>query len=235
MLKSLSNFFSFNTPSFVFSQKNVFIHACATPLTILMSNLEEEAVADRPQNRDRSKVSLKAVTRLSKIIKSVAGNQDFNEKFKICNAINEVLSLMRNKIEDDCFESKIFIEKDLFLVGNRLYFQEALTCILNNSIEAYKEIDCKPVSFIVRKGKNCLKIDIIDYASGMNLILQKLSLLRGVTTKKNGMGLGLYFAKKTVEDIFSGKMRMISSVGLGTRIALIIPLKKPCNQSLLLS
>ncbi|MBU0974928.1 hypothetical protein KKD03_04480 [Patescibacteria group bacterium] len=229
MLKNIAWFFMFKTPELAFSQNNVFRHACSTPLTILMSNLEADLCGSNSKsqntvNANRTKTSLEAVTKLTKIIKSVNQGNNFSEKFRVFTAINEVLCLMRGKIDYKCFESKLLINKDLFLIGNKLYFQEALTCIFNNSIEAYKDIEQKPVSLMVRKINNHLRIDEIDYGSGMNLFFQKLVVFKGITTKKNGIGLGLYFAKKTVENIFSGKMMIRSAVGLGTHITWIIPL-----------
>ncbi|NCN45862.1 MAG: hypothetical protein COZ34_02590 [Candidatus Pacebacteria bacterium CG_4_10_14_3_um_filter_34_15] len=233
MLKNIAWFFLYKTPEFIFSQNNVFSHACSTPLTILMSNLEADVCGSNQTSENRAKTSLEAVNKLYKIIQSVNQSDEFNEKFRVSTAINEVLCLMRGKIDYKCFESKLLINNDLFLIGNKLYFQEALTCIFNNSIEAYKDIEQKPVSFIVRKVNDQLRIDEIDYGSGMNFIFQKLVIIKGMTTKKNGMGLGLHFAKKTVENIFSGKMMIRSTVGLGTHITWIIPLQKPCSQNLL--
>lgn len=238
MLKNISWFFLFKTPEFIFSQNNVLKHACSTPLTILMSNLEadlsslnEKSVSSVRENR--TKISLEAVSKLTKIIHSTNQCNDFNEKFIVSKAINEVFCLMRGKINNKYFEPKLLINSELSLIGNKLYFQEALTCILNNSIEAYKDVEQKPVSFVVRKIHNHLRIDEIDYGTGMSLFFQKIVLLKGITTKKNGMGLGLNFAKKTIENIFSGKMMIRSNVGLGTHITWIIPLKKPCSQNLL--
>lgn len=222
MLKNIFGYFFYINSEYSFSQNNIFIHACSTPLTILLSNLEEDIVNN--VNETRSRTSLIAATKLSKLIKLVDSKKIVNEKFNVLGAINEVLCLMSEKIDKKSFGSKLLIKDDLILTGNKLYFQEAITCILNNSIEAYEDVDQKPLNFIVRKVNNFLRIDEVDYASGMNMILQKIVLLKGITTKKNGMGLGLNFAKKTIEEIFSGKMTIRSSVGLGTHITMIIPL-----------
>lgn len=238
MLKNISWFFLLKTPEFLFSQNSVFRHACSTPLTILMSNLEAELLGFSESNENvirvnRIKTSLEAVNKLANIIQSANQSNDFNEKFIVSKAINEVFCLMSGKLDRKCFEPKLLINTELSLTGSKLYFQEALTCIINNSIEAYKDLEQKPVSFVVRKVNNDLRIDEIDYGSGMSLIFQKIVLFKGLTTKKNGMGLGLNFAKNTVENIFSGKMTIRSAVGLGTHITWVIPLKKPYNQSLL--
>jgi two-component system, NtrC family, nitrogen regulation sensor histidine kinase NtrY len=226
------NFFKlslFRFPEFSFSQNNIFRHACATPLTILMSNLEEDMVDSNDKSRLSS--SVEAVNKLTKIIGSVTENKVVNEKFEVCAAINEVLCLFYEKIDEGCISSRVLVNKKIFLVGNKLYFQEALTCILNNSIEAYGEVDKKPINIILRKMGALLRIDITDYASGMNLVMKRLVLLNGVSTKSKGTGLGLSFVKKTIEEKFFGTMSINSAVNFGTHVALTIPLLKPCNQS----
>ncbi len=229
MLKNIYLFFLYKTPEYIFSDNRVFKHACSTPLTILMSNLEADLCETNIKRADRAKTSIEAVTKLTNIIQSVNQKDEFNEKFLVSKAINEVVCLMRGKIDRKYFEPRLLISNDVSLTGNKLYFQEALTCILNNSIESYNNIEQKPLSFVVRKVNNFLRIDEIDYGSGMNLFFQKILLFNGISTKKNGMGLGLRFAKRTVENIFSGKMMINSTVGLGTHVTWIIPLKRPCE------
>ncbi len=221
---------------YVFAHNKVFRHACSTPLTILISNLETQINSQgQTIEKELAKTSFEAVKKLSKLIEFMSDSDLKNEKFQIYEAINEVLILMRGKVDCSCFSSSLLINKDLFLIGNKLYFQEALTCLFNNSIEAYSEIEQKPISLVVRKLGDDLRIDAIDYASGMNYFLQRMVLINGVSTKNKGTGLGLSFAKHTFENIFSGKMNIKSFVGLGTHIVCTIPLKKPYNQNLLQS
>jgi len=234
---NIFKFSLFKSFSFSFSQNSVFKHACATPLTILKSNLEEDLISTESSvlkeiSKDRLFSSIEAVNKLVKIIESTTKRNVSNEKFDACSAINEVFCLFYGKIDEECISSRVLINNKLFIIGNKLYFQEVLICVLNNSIEAYGETDKKPINNIIREMSDFLRIDVTDYAKGMSSIMQKIVLLNGVSTKNTGAGLGLYFTKKTIEEIFLGKMSINSAVNFGTHVAWIIPLAKPCSQNL---
>ena len=66
-------------------------------------------------------------------------------------------------------------------------------------------------------------IIVEDNGSGIPDELQNQIFTRGFTHgKKNGKGLGLYFAKKTIEES-GGKLNLFSSLETGTRIEIILP------------
>ena len=121
-VRSRNNMFS-GSFSFVFSQNNIFQHACATPLTILLSNLEQELDGSIGiEKKNRLKSSIEAVKKLTKIIESSSRHCDTDEEFIICNAVNEVLCLLGGGIGKKYIGCKILIDKNLSLVGNKLYF-----------------------------------------------------------------------------------------------------------------
>ncbi|MCB9812912.1 MAG: HAMP domain-containing histidine kinase [Pseudomonadales bacterium] len=217
-------------PKYSLVKSKIFFHACSTPLTILLSNLEF-ALDDESNVHIKQKSSLEAAKKLAKIINSVSGDVNKNERFCVMDSINEVFCLWNPRINNCNIDCKYFSDNEIYLIGNKLYFQEALSCILNNAFQAYKNKLHKPINLIVRKEDNNLKIDFVDFACGMNLITQKLALIDGLSFRKNGQGIGLHFVKKTIEEIFSGKMSIQSSPGFGTHITWIIPLTKPYNQN----
>ncbi len=228
---------------FLLHHSHVFKHACATPLTILFSNLEQDLndylVKDIyflgsdgfnkklicEKNKKRVKSSLEATKKLIELMKSSVGKVRADHQFSIVEAVNEVVILLKGRLRSRYFEVKMLIDKDLSLVGNKLYFQEALTCLINNAVEAYKNKKEKPITLLVRKEQNYLKLDVVDYASGMNVFLQKIVFFSGLTTKKKGSGLGLKFTKYTVTKLFAGKLVIKSALDCGTHVVMKIPLR----------
>ena len=54
-------------------------------------------------------------------------------------------------------------------------------------------------------------------------MLLTMHQVEGISYKEKGLGLGLFFSKKTVEEQFNGEMNIYSRLGLGTHIQIIIP------------
>lgn len=219
------------------SNNKMFKHACATPLTIMLCNLEEAVTNEKGSSqKQKLKYALSATKRLSEIITSVTTSDSQPESFFVAKAINELTQIFNSEHKNNVILSTTNIKGSLKLKGSKLYFQEALVCLLKNSLEAYTGNRAKPVTLIARVCGNQLKVDLVDYACGMSLFTQKLVLYEGVSYKENGTGLGLFFTKRTIEGIFRGNFLMTSQVGLGTRICISIPInQKPYSQSLLQS
>lgn len=211
---------------FALSQANVFRHACATPLTVLISSLE---------NDENAKVSLIAAKKLSEIIRSTSAISENESSFKVVDAILESLHISTSKYKDHQISKNILVDIKLEMTGNKLYFQEVISCIINNAMEAYENDDVKPINILVRRKNDHLEIVITDYGSGMSFLKQKLVALKGFTTKKSGKGIGLSFVKRTIEKLFYGNFKITSRSKVGTQVCLSIPLEKPYNQSLLSS
>lgn len=208
------------------SQTNVFRHACATPLTVLISSLE---------NDENAKVSLSAAKKLSELIESTSSATKYKTSFKVVDSIIESLHLSTTKYKDHQISKNILVDTKLEMTGNKLYFQEVISCIINNAMEAYENDDVKPINILVRRKNKNLEIAITDFGSGMSFLKQKLVSLKGFTTKKSGKGIGLSFVKRTIEKLFYGNFKITSCSKVGTQVCLSIPLEKPYSQSLLSS
>lgn len=213
----------------------VFRHACMTPLTILSCSLDNlDSNVKLKEKTENLKNARMAIKHLSKLISSVTNSEENDSEFEINKAINEVIYLFKNKYKCEVFYTN-FLPKDLKLYGRKLYFQEIIICLLNNAYEAYKNKDVSHISVSIRIIKNQVFIGVVDFAKGMTGMAQKLALLRGISYKENGLGLGLSFVKQVVEEKFSGTFKILSGYGVGTHVQVTIPIPKPCNQNLLQS
>ncbi len=201
----------------------VFQHACMTPLTILSCSLEAiEDTSSKKEMQDSIESAKLAVSKLSEIILSTTKNATDTKSFIVFQTLNELVILFKRK-HNCTIEFSNLIEDDQELQGSKLYFQEMIICLLNNAVEAYSNIKNAYVSLVVRKVKNTIFVHVVDYASGMSLLAQKMALIEGISYKEKGLGLGLFFSKKTVEEQFNGEMNIYSRLGLGTHIQIIIP------------
>lgn len=237
MIRVNKLFFIKNTKSELFQLQNnfVFRHACMTPLTILSCTLEN--IRDLKQKEVRQKniqIAQDAVTHLTKLITAVTEPTDAEQEFNVHEAINEVIFLFKSKTNCQIHYSN-FLPKKLKLYGSKLYFQEIIICLLNNAYEAYQDKKIAHISLSVRIIKEQVFIGIVDFAKGMTPLGQKLALVKGISYKEKGLGLGLSFVKKTIEHEFRGVLKIMSEYGVGTHVQVAIPILKPYNQTLLQS
>ncbi|MBP7842919.1 HAMP domain-containing histidine kinase [Candidatus Woesebacteria bacterium] len=213
----------------------VFRHACMTPLTILnctLENLEKEQC--QKQKKETVEIAKEAVLYLTKLIAAVTKTNETEQKFNVNDAINEAVFLFKSKT-GCCVYYSNFLPKRLQLFGSKLYFQEIIICLLNNAYEAYQDKKLVHISLSVRIIKGQVFLGVVDFAKGMTQLGQKLALVKGVSYKENGLGLGLTFVKKTIEAEFKGVLKIISGYGVGTHVQVAIPIPEPYSQSLLRS
>ena len=210
----------------------VFRHACMTPLTIISCSLDAVEHAESQRERVASLThARKAVSHLNKLITSITNINTDEFSFDVHQATTEVIYLFENKANCAVLYTN-FIPKGLELSGSKLHYQEIIICLLNNAYEAYQNKKIAHISLSVRIINNSIFIGVADFAKGMTGVAQKLATVKGVSYKKDGLGLGLSFVKETVEKNFNGSLKMISGYGVGTHVQVTIPVPKSCSQNL---
>lgn len=203
-------------------ERVVFTHACKTPLTIALCNLElasssEKLPVEYLEHIDQVK---KAVERLGALLVAVNQQHEDDSSFPVATAVREVVTLLQTKTKTVSVE-QVGVSSTC-IAGNKLYFQEALSCLVTNAFEAYPEQQNQHVTISLRIVNNLLYIHIIDYAKGMSAVAKFFASIQGVTFKKEGKGIGLNFAKQTIEQL-KGKMRITSEPDCGTRVVIALP------------
>jgi two-component system, sporulation sensor kinase A len=158
---------------------------------------------DSNLQKDMNKI-IETTNSLSNIINNfdVIVFENLEKSYSICQIMDEIIHSMRedfseNKIKiitDYKVDSKIFIDK--------IKFSEAISNILNNSIEAFidSHIDNKIIFIKTQSINNHLNLNIEDNAGGIEEEILPRILEPYFTTKhqSQGKGLGLSTAYKTI-------------------------------------
>lgn len=101
---------------------------------------------------------------------------------------------------------------------------QALTNVLLNAIESYREIDSlKPIEVKADLQEGLVAITVEDSGCGMSAEAQGDALTLFATSKPNGTGFGLSLAAKIVEFEHGGRLSIDSVKGRGTVVRIIIP------------
>lgn len=116
------------------------------------------------------------------------------------------------------------------LLMQRNHLSELVINLLQNAREAVGE---KGNIFITATHRRDQSIDISVRDDGPGIPPDKIERVFEAyyTTKEKGTGLGLAIAKHNVE-LYSGKIRVDSEIGIGARFAVIFPSKSILNESL---
>ena len=97
-------------------------------------------------------------------------------------------------------------------------------CAINNALDACSAQKEPQVVISGTCKDSSALLCIRDNGTGMDFITQHLAFIRGLTTKRHGQGIGLYFVQEVIEHIHQGKVQLESTPGSGTVMTWHLPL-----------
>ncbi len=147
-----------------------------------------------------------------------------DKDFNIYNAIAFAIDLNVARINQLEIEIKVQGNKDLKGNGESNIFSQVILNLLNNSIDALKNIKNKKCIYIaMREEENRIFIELIDNGGGIKKEVVNRIFEPYVTTKgENGTGLGLYISKIILKEKFNGDL-WIENNKDGVKETIILP------------
>lgn len=145
--------------------------------------------------------------------------------------INDFLrELMKSyDVRDDCHHIKFVLANSLD--NNReveidsLLLKQALTNIIDNSINAYKNESGTIELLLANSNNDFVRLDIRDYGCGIAADKLDKIFTPFYSSNPSGIGLGLPLAKKII-DLHQGRLLVESIESRGTTFSIILPLKQ---------
>jgi signal transduction histidine kinase len=101
-------------------------------------------------------------------------------------------------------------------------FRRVISNLINNSVEAMREKTEKRIKIVIAPNPKSVEVLISDNGHGIPSEQQRDIFEEGVSYKKEGTGLGLSHAKRTIES-WGGFLELRSSSGAGTCFKITIP------------
>ncbi|WP_281975740.1 DcuS/MalK family sensor histidine kinase [Halobacillus litoralis] len=102
--------------------------------------------------------------------------------------------------------------------------------LLDNAIESLEGKEEKRISLVLSYVDELLEIDVSDTGSGIQEVPQQEIFQKGVSTKGNDRGYGLYLVKSSVESL-GGSLEIESEANKGTDFSVIIPYEAEVEQA----
>ena len=121
-------------------------------------------------------------------------------KIDIAELIDLVLTIASPEIAKQNIQMVLKLEQNLFVTANKGELQQVLLNLVNNAIDALKNLDKaeKKITILGRHVGSDIQISVADSGLGIDLEVQSHMFELLSTTKSSGMGIGLWLCKHIV-------------------------------------
>ena len=138
------------------------------------------------------------------------------QSVELVGLLNQTLTIFNDDGIDLSLESS---EKEIWLATDGEQFQRSIINMIRNSIQA----NSKKIFVSVRQIATFIELKICDNGIGIPVGLREKIFDRSYSTKKDGMGIGLYLTKRFVESM-NGKIEIEESNEFSTIIKITFPI-----------
>jgi len=213
-------------------------HEVKQPLTSIVSNAEavqlmlDHAAPDLDEIRGIVGEIIDGSYRTDEIVKNIRGlfrnSRENIQQVNLNLVVIGILQGLHNDLTDHHVTSRVELESELpTILGHKGQLQEAVFNLIHNALDAMKNSPTAGRSLCVRterRGSKAVGICVQD--SGPGIAPEQMGRIFDpfVTTKKDGMGMGLAICQMIVER-HGGQLSASSDVNTGTRFDIVLPLE----------
>ena len=182
---------------------------------ILLKRIENETEGKQKAFNDYAYNTLvnikKAANDMIILLDKIKNESDINLKENnLYNFILEIVDFMRNKFDENNISININIEKNKIAVFDELLMKNIMYNLLNNSIDSMENKDNKKISIEYNESNDKISLKIKNNGNVINKKDFEKIFIKGYTTKKHGLGLGLAVSKENMQKQ-NGDLRIIKS------------------------
>lgn len=213
---------------------SIIIHELKNPLSAILGLIQAmEAKAERMPDEfrisDYTERIISELKRLSSLLSSAKyiakPRTSYFVKFDLIEAVKQTVKLFEPEFTENniTVSFKSSLDK-YFQRGNKDHIFQIMANMYKNAIESLKHRLGSKINININQDKENLIITISDNGNGMNDEVLKQVKNAFTTTKKEGMGMGLYIVDKLVK-IYKGRVDIKSKVGQGTAVDIMFPIE----------
>lgn len=195
------------------------LHQLANYLTILTLDIDD--ISERHEQSKTIANAKENIGHLDAMVEQVRNRlQDNNDRkfINIIDVIQETLKVLKSKIVDSNVEVLVMTEayqKSKRIMGDPLVLGQVVNIVVNNAIDASSSpigSEKKTIHIIIESKRRYDRILVIDTGTGIPKRQRKNVFEPFQSTKVNGMGIGLYIARKMIESHFRGSITLDPSL-----------------------
>lgn len=216
-------------------------HDLVNPLTSVMLNIHKIKM-DGENNPNLNSINeeinqaIKASEKMRNFINSVRKQiklESSCEKFYLSKEIDEALEILSYKIKKNNIKVNYNYQENLFLNNDPIRFNQIVTNILANAIDAFDNLEKKDkaINILLNEDKQNIVLEISDNGQGIKMedINQIFNSFFTTKNHKDNLGIGLSLVKKIIEESFQGEIKVHSDLNIGTKFIIVFPKNKNEN------
>jgi signal transduction histidine kinase len=213
-------------------------HELKQPLSSIVNNAEAaQMILDQPaqnvaQIREIVGDIMNESYRANDIIKNIRDLFKTSREDLRQIDINDIISGTLRGLQGDLRYHNVTSDVDLeanlpAIVGHRGQLQEVVFNLVHNAIDAMQDGSAAGRKLYVRtenRGRNAISFSVQDSGPGIVPAQMERIFEPFITTKKNGMGMGLTICRMIIER-HDGKLSVASDAGAGARFDITLPVE----------
>ena len=213
-------------------------HEAKQPISSIVSNAEAaQAILDRPapdldELREIAAEIIDSSFRANDIFKNIRGlfgnSREDLQQVDMNGVLSGILRGLRGELSDHGIVPRIELETELpTIIGHKGQLQEVVFNLVHNALDAMKADSSTERTLRVRtekRGRDAIGISVQDSGPGIEPGQIDRIFDPFVTTKKNGMGMGLAICRMIVER-HGGRLSASSDTGTGARFDIKLPIE----------
>ena len=191
-------------------------HQLGTPVSALMGWVQW--IKDHPNKTQEIipeiEADLQRLEQISRRFSKMGSKSDF-EEFDLSERIEKIVSYLAMRLPSLGKKVQLIneIEPGIIINANGSLLAWSIENIIRNGIDSIVQKD-GIIKVSLRKELNDIKIRITDNGKGIPKKDWRNIFRPGFSTKQAGWGLGLSLAKRIIEDIHDGDLKILKSSGM---------------------
>lgn len=184
----------------------VLIHDLANHLTALTMDIEEMKRGQHSRVIERAQKSLGSLEQLVARYRDKLHGTEKPQPFDVAALVHETI---RNQARTRAASIDVDVAdnaKRARITGDPLRFTQVLTVLLNNALDATNGPADVKVVIRYNKKTHTLLVEVKDMGKGIPAVHRKQLFKPVQSSKKDGLGIGLFIARKIVETHFRGSL-----------------------------
>ncbi|BDQ36204.1 two-component sensor histidine kinase [Pseudodesulfovibrio nedwellii] len=156
-----------------------------------------------------------------------------DREFDLRQAINESLTLMKHQMRvEDCELKLTLPDTPILIKGDRVRLEQVLINLFRNALDALQNTESSFIGVTLSASDEKARIRVWDNGPGISSDIDKKLFEPFVTTKKEGVGvgLGLSISYKIIKDM-NGDFRARNCLDQGAEFTVYLPLSKQNKES----
>ncbi len=209
-------------------------HDLANHLSTVSLDIEGLTAREESDLMRRISENVGHIETIVKRVREQIGGKNAVEVFSVLHEIDEVLKILAPAARQAKVE--VVVERDptvkpgLRYKGDIIRFRQIVLNLIANAIESYPAVeqrakDTSPRVVALRLGRErtVLSIEVADQGAGIPEAELTKVFRPFYTTKKGGIGIGLFIVKQVVEKDFGGSIAVSSEREGGTSMTVLLP------------